>query len=76
MILKYCLLDEDEPAAQYVCLTVRARERRRERWEHQRWVLYFQVTKKYYNLQTKKNKLNFDYTIKFVLINTSKQDVT
>jgi hypothetical protein len=34
------------------------------------------LLKKCYNLQTKKIKLNSDYTVKFVLINTSKQDVT
>jgi hypothetical protein len=38
--------------------------------------LTFLSYKKYYNLQTKKIKLNSDCTIKFVLINTSKQDVT
>jgi hypothetical protein len=32
--------------------------------------------KKCYNSQTKKTKLNSVYTIKFVLINSSKQDVT
>jgi hypothetical protein len=32
--------------------------------------------KKCYNSETKKTKLNSDYTIKFISINTSKQDVT
>jgi hypothetical protein len=32
--------------------------------------------KKNSNSQTKKTKLNFDYTIKFVLINSSKLDPT
>jgi hypothetical protein len=36
---------------------------------------YFKL-KKCYNSQTKKTKLNFVYTIKFVSINHSKQDVT
>jgi hypothetical protein len=45
---------EDEPAAQYAGPTMRARERRGERWEHQRWAPRFQVIKKCYNSQTKK----------------------
>jgi hypothetical protein len=35
----------------------------------------FQLWKKCYNSQTKKTKLNSDYIIKFISINTSKQDL-
>jgi hypothetical protein len=42
----------------------------------QRRTPLFQVTKKCYNSQTKKSKLNFDYTIEFVSINPSKLDLT
>jgi hypothetical protein len=36
----------------------------------------FNSLKNCYNSPTKKTKLNSDYTIKFVSINTSKQDIT
>jgi hypothetical protein len=42
----------------------------------QRWAPLVELTKKCYNSPTKKTKLNFDCTIKFVLINPSKQDLT
>jgi hypothetical protein len=42
----------------------------------QRQASLVQLTKKYYNSQTKKIKLNSDYTIEFVSINSSKQDLT
>jgi hypothetical protein len=47
-----------------------------ERKKNLRWVPLFQLMKKCYNSQTKKIKLNSDYTIKFVSINPSKQDLT
>jgi hypothetical protein len=43
---------------------------------HAGWPPLFQLAKKYYNSQTKKIKLNSDYTIEFVSINPSKQDLT
>jgi hypothetical protein len=55
-----------------------AAERREKSGEraHVWWAPLLQLSKKCYNSQTKKTKLNSDCTIKFVSINTSKQDVT
>jgi hypothetical protein len=51
----------------------RAAEERESAWES---VSIFFVTKKCYNSQTKKTKLNSDCTIKFVSINSLKLDLT
>jgi hypothetical protein len=59
------------------CETDSMRANQRGRESMRRWqALLFMLTKNYYSLQTKKTKLNSDCTIKFVSINTSKQDVT
>jgi hypothetical protein len=39
------------------------------------WAPLFELAKKYYNSKIKKTKLNSHYTIGFLLINPSKQDL-